>query len=177
MKPISLTGDIPDLAHHWRNNPKIYAWCRQPTLLNQWEHESWLAKIETDKSIKMFGILDNKLQAAVGVCGLTSIDHISQKAEFSLYIDPEAQKRGHGRAALLELLRVGFYELNLNRIWGETFEHNPAANLFEDIGMIKEGILRQSYFKEGRRIDSFIYSMLRSEYEARYNRSSSDTTA
>ena len=163
---IQLSPEIPQSARAWRNAPEIYRYCRQRTPISEAEHMDWLHSLPTRKDVKMFGVRwDGE---PVGVCGLTSIDHINQTAEFSLYIAPDFQRNGYGKDALLALLGVGFHDLNLNRIWGETFEFNMAANMFESIGMVKEGIHRQTYFKEGRFIDSFIYSMLRSEYDAKY---------
>ena len=153
----------------WRNDPAVYKYCRQHTFLSEDDHERWLTSLSSRGDVKMFGVYINS-NDAVGVCGLTSIETINQTAEFSLYIGPTYQGRGYGKTALLELLKVGFFELNLNRIWGETFEENPAAKLFENVGMTNEGRLRQTYYKAGKHIDSYIYSILRSEYDSRYHK-------
>lgn len=102
----------------------------------------------------------------VGVCGLTSIDKINQKAEFSLYIAPDMQHKGFGRAALALLLHHGFNDFNLNRIWGESFDGNPAQKMFARMGMQKEGTLRESYFRGGKFIDSHIWAITRSQFNA-----------
>ena len=151
----------------WRNDARVWRWCRQNTLISNDAHQRWLDRIERDPSIKMFGIAVN--DERVGVCGLTSISPINQSAEFSLYIAPEHQGNGHGKKALLVLLRHGFLDLNLNRIWGESFDGNPAKKTFLEIGMRSEGVLRETYFRQGRFIDSEIFSMLRSEYVDRYD--------
>jgi len=119
----------------------------------------------------MFGVYDTN-DVAVGVCGLTSISPLNQTGEFSLYIDPFHRRKGYAKAALLALLDIGYMQMNLNRIWGETFSFNPASRLFESIGMKNEGTLRASYFKEGQFVDSIIYAMLRDEYVSRYRFSS-----
>ena len=128
----------------------------------------WLANIEVDKSIKMFGIYKEGEQA-VGVCGLTSINHINRTAEFSLYIAPEHQQQGYGKEALETLLAHGFWAFNLNRIWGETFDENPAAEMFINLGMLPEGVLRESYYRDGKYIDSTIYSILAKEFNNMYS--------
>jgi hypothetical protein len=103
----------------------------------------------------------------VGVCGLTSIDWVNRRAEFSLYIDPDRQKDGLGKAALQTLLHHGFMTLGLNCIWGETFDLNPAAKLFEGLGFIKEGSRRDFYYRDGRFIDAHLYSLLRRHWDNR----------
>lgn len=159
---ISLSPDIPTSAREWRNHPEIRRWCRQYTLLSHDEHMRWLDRIAKDPTVKMFGVRDG--DAELGVCGLTSIDRQNQSAEFSLYIHPGAQKKGYGGQALRLLLRHGFLDMNLNRIWGESFDENPAKAMFLKLGMKSEGTLRETYFKEGRFINSEIFSILRNDY-------------
>lgn len=166
-------GDVPvDQARHWRNLPAVWHWCRQYTHLSEGDHERWVERLHSDPSIKMFGVYDETSTRAsgdaVGVCGFTSIDRINQSAEFSLYINPAVQGRGFGRAALLTLLHHGFHDHNLQRIWGEVFEGNPAMRMFTALGFVVEGTRRKSYFRAGRFIDSVLISILREEMWSRY---------
>lgn len=155
------------LLMHQRNKKEIMRWCRQNKLLSIYDQEKWYEKINTDPSIEMFLIYYNtsfRENYDVGVCGLTSIDHINRRAEFSLYIYPEKQGKGLGQEALKNLFCFGFNSLNLNIIWGETFDKNPAEKLFTKIGMQKEGTRRQFYYKEGQYIDAHLYSVTRDEF-------------
>lgn len=102
-------------------------------------------------------------QGPTGVCGLTSIDRVNQRAEFSLYIAPGDQGQGVGEKALKTLCKHGFNNLNLNSIWGESYVGNPAIHMFEKIGFKPEGKRRQHYFRDGKFIDAHIFSLLRSE--------------
>lgn len=185
---VALTGNIPEAADRVRNQYEIRRWCRQYTLISSTEQAAWFERISKDKTVKMFGVGTKPpppgkggatddgggpiiLARArseydltpIGVCGLTSIDHVNQKAEFSLYIVPEQQNKGYGKEALSLLVEHGFRDFNLNRIWGETYDGNPAIKMFEALGFKKEGTLRQSYFREGRFIDSHIYAKIRGE--------------
>ena len=165
--PIALVADIPDQAREWRNNPKIWQWCRQNSLLSLGDHEHWLAVIEADPSIKMFGIemRSEKGRYPVGVCGFTSIREPVGSAEFSLYIGPEHQRKGYATKALRALLQHGFADLGLLTIWGEVFEGNPAADIFKDVGITHEGWLRNRYFKGGKLINSEMISITRQEWD------------
>jgi RimJ/RimL family protein N-acetyltransferase len=89
---------------------------------------------------------------------------VNQRAEFSLYIDPNFHKRGFGAAALRTLLSHGFMNQNLNVIWGETFEGNPAYDMFLKLGMKHEGTRRQFYYNEGNFIDAHLVSITKQEY-------------
>lgn len=150
-----------------RNDPEIYRWCRQHDVLHFQNHLDWYEKQAKDQTMSMYAIeVEDHLyeNSVVGICGLTSIDYICRRAEFSLYIGEEYQGRGYGRKALKELLSKGFDDYNLNLIWGETFQENPAAFLFEKIGMKHEGSRRQFYYKDGKYIDANLYSITRDEW-------------
>lgn len=151
-----------DKAFAWRNDFAIWRWCRQNDLITEKKHKEWFDRISVDSSIKMYAIVDGPKMC--GVCGLTDIDRVNQRAEFSLYIGPEYQGNGFGEAALKTLLSHGFLNQNLNVIWGETFEGNPAYNMFTRIGLRDEGKRRQFYFRHGSFIDAYLVSMTRAEF-------------
>ncbi len=159
---LAPTYDNIAPSFEWRNNFSIWRWCRQNDVLNFKNHLDWFDKIAKEASIKMYGIYDGP--RFLGVCGLTDIDRLNQRAEFSLYIAPEHQRKGYAKSALKTLLSHGFMNQNLNVIWGETFEGNPAYDMFLKLGMKHEGTRRQFYFKEGKHIDAHLVSMTRQEF-------------
>jgi ribosomal-protein-alanine N-acetyltransferase len=148
----------------WRNDPRIYRWCRQNVLISDADQEEWFDRQRRDSSIRMFLMREKEDGKPVGVCGLTSIDYVNRRAEFSLYTAPDLHNNGYGRNGLKTLFDYGFKTLGLNVIWGETFEGNPAARLFLKLGMKLEGVRRDFYFKEGQFIDAYLYSVLASEW-------------
>jgi RimJ/RimL family protein N-acetyltransferase len=115
----------------------------------------------------MYSIInhDDGVNVCVGICGLTSIDWINRRAEFSLYIGPEYQGSGFGEHALRLLCRHGFQTLNLNCIWGEVFESNPALAMFQRVGFKECGRRRQFYFRDGKYIDAILVDVMRNEWK------------
>ncbi|HRZ15339.1 MAG TPA: GNAT family N-acetyltransferase [Candidatus Omnitrophota bacterium] len=162
--------DLPKLRD-WRNDPSVRVWCREFMELNMSNQEAWFAKINADPSVKMFAVCssatDKGIYASdlIGVCGLTSIDPLCQDAEFSLYIAPDFQRHGYGRDALKTLLEWGFLQANLNRIWGESFEGNPAIPMFMSLGFCIEGFHRSGYFKSGRHVNYYTIALLKEEFK------------
>lgn len=146
----------------WRNDPDVYYWCRQYAPLHWAEHVAWFERQARDPKLQMFVMEDDT--KAVGVCGLTDIDMVNRRAEFSLYIGREYQGRGYAKPILVELFKWGFNSLGLNVIWGETFDENPAAKIFEKLGMEKEGTRRDFYFRNGRFIDAHLYSIRATDF-------------
>lgn len=158
-----LTEADLEATFKWRNHPDIQKWCRQYDALHLQNHRDWYAWQAKEKSVSMYAVCDSN-DKLIGVCGLTSIDLINRTAEFSLYIAPGEHGSGYGEACLRQLIKKGFLDYGLNCIWGETFETNKAANMFERVGFKLEGVRRNFYFREGKFINCKLYSILRSEY-------------
>jgi len=154
-----------------RNEITVMQWCRQNFPLHWEGHLKWYAKQQEDPSIEMFAIRANDDvcdDELVGVCGLTDIDNLNRRAEFSCYIIPSYQRNGYCTKALIKLFYYGFNRLNLNIIWGETFERNPAFNLFVNkLRMKHEGTRRMFYFKDGEYLDANLVSLTRKEWKIR----------
>jgi RimJ/RimL family protein N-acetyltransferase len=171
------TLDNAPMAREWRNQKAIYQNCRQVGLITEANQKKWL---ETGDVQNMFSIMaigpypligdpDNKCVIPVGVAGLTSIHFTHRTAEISLYIAEEYHGKvatGTAGAIIKTLAAYAFEDLNLNRIFGETFWTNTVEILnLQELGFITEGTLRQTYYKDGRYIDSVIQSLLRSDYD------------
>lgn len=162
IKLDTIPRSFSEQIRKWRNDAKIYSWCRQSDLLTETKHETWMACHPNDSKIRMYLIKDQG-DFPVGVCGLTDIDLINQRAEFSLYIESGSQGFGHGKEALKLLCYHGFNSLPLNTIWGESFQGNPAMMTFEEVGFVKDGVRRDFYFKNGSHLDAVLYSIKKGE--------------
>lgn len=147
----------------WRNTDEIRRWTRQNDELTWKRHCEWLDAQGSDPSLKMYVVVANG--DCVGVCGLTSIDWQNRRAEFSLYIGPDFQGKGHGDAALRTLLHHAFITLGLNCVWGESFDENPAQAMFAKVGMTKEGTRREFYYRDGKFIGASLWSILRADWD------------
>lgn len=150
----------------WRNDPRVFSTCRQNAPLHWANHVAWFERQSKDPGMSMFVVLGDD-EKAVGVTGLTDIDLVNRRAEFSLYIDPALHGKGLGTRALATLLKYGFNVLGLNVIWGETFAGNSAAKSFEKLGMVLEGTRREFYYRKGAFIDAHLYSITRAEWDKR----------
>ena len=172
---MSVSVDLVGLSSYakanffrWRNDPKVWKWCRQNGPLSQAEHDSYWYKTELDHSSRFFALKDNLPKIGgdiVGCAGLTSIDLVNSRAEFSLYIGPEHHGKGYGTDGLKALFSWGFGYLNLNSIWGESFDGNPALRIFDKLNLSRDGIRRDFYFRDGRYIDAHLVSVKRNEWE------------
>ena len=170
-KHISLVPLDPDHSEEYREARNDYAtwrWCRQDEPISELQQDAWMKRQDADPTVKMYEI--NHMEERcdhdgsplpVGVCGFTDIDYKNQRAEFSLYIMPEFRRKGYAGKSLKVLFRHGFQNLNFNMIWGETMDGNPAATIFEKIGMKNTGYRPDFYFKEGKYWNASFWCMKR----------------
>lgn len=79
------------------------------------------------------------------------------------------KRKGYGREAMEALLKEAFEEMNINRFCLDVYPDNIfGINLYESLGMHRDGILRQNYKAERGYLDQIIYSMLKEEYFAKF---------
>jgi len=148
-----------ELIRHYRNLPELNRWFRQSTDLSQWENLNYWQNVWSGQAHKFFQVM-TKEEKFVGVAGLCYIDRQNSRAEFSLWIRPEYQSQGFGVAALKTLFDHGFDDLNLHLIYGETFDGNPALDIFvKKLGMRYDGCRQEFYFKRGKYIDAHVISI------------------
>lgn len=72
---------------------------------------------------------------------------------------------GYGREVVSALMKYAFERLNFNRFWLDVYPDNVIGiELYENLGMKREGVLRQSYKSKRGYSDQIIYALLKSEY-------------
>jgi ribosomal-protein-alanine N-acetyltransferase len=113
----------------------------------------------------VYAIVRRKTEKLVGAVGL-EIDKDNEAAELGYWIGRRYWNRGYATEAAGVMLMYGFTELGLNRIHAHHFTRNPASGkVLENIGMRREGVLRQHVKKWGRFEDIIIYGILRKDFQ------------
>lgn len=126
----------------------------------------WVEYHRTRAGEALWVIAKADTDRAVGHVGLYEIDHRIRTAEFAIMLgDKSAWGKGLGRACTEFAVRYGFEQLNLNRVSLQVLATNTRARgLYESIGFVVEGTLRQAQFKDGAYVDVILMSILRSEH-------------
>jgi len=153
----------------WRNNTEFRKYFREYCELSMANQEEWFEKkVLKDPTTMMLSVRrlsDNEL---IGVCGFVYINWVHRHADLSLYIgwnNEYIDEVGYAEETTRELLRYGFHELALNKVWTEIYEFdNKKKKLYDKIGFIQDGLLRQNYFYDGKWWDSRILSILNNEF-------------
>lgn len=80
----------------------------------------------------------------------------------------DEKRKGYGRESMEALFTLAFEQLGINRFWLDVYPDNVfGINLYESLGMHRDGVLRQNYKAERGYLDQIIYSMLKGEYVER----------
>ncbi|MDB4894856.1 MAG: GCN5-related N-acetyltransferase [Firmicutes bacterium] len=103
----------------------------------------------------------------IGGCSLRGFNQVARSAEFAIVIGSgEYRGKGYGTEVTRLAVAVGFEQFNFNRIWLTVSEENLAGvRAYAKAGFVKEGLLRQNGFANGRYYNVYVMSILRDEYE------------
>ncbi len=151
----------------WRNQKRVLDnlfSCIGPTLS---EHRRWFEKYSTSKDRIEFIIVINGQNKKVGTIGLSNIDYKNQKAEYGIIIGEEDELgKGYAKEATQAILKYGFEELNLRKIYLRVFSDNTGAlNLYKKTCFKQEGLLKEDIYKGGKFKDIVIMSVFKEEWK------------
>ncbi|MDY0143717.1 MAG: GNAT family protein [Bacteroidales bacterium] len=124
----------------------------------------WYENIVNDKLNHRFAIsYDNKF---VGVSTLTKIDWKNRSANHGIKLHSSTPKGiGIATDAIYATMKYAFEELQLNRLGGSFLDYNIASQkLYEKCGWKKEGVYRQSIFKNNAYHDEYPTAILKGDY-------------
>ena len=148
----------------WRNQPNYRRFCREYRELSQTNQRNWFdSKVLNDKSTEMFSIVEVNTGELLGACGLCYIDWINRNADFSIYIgkDDLYIDEKYAIEAAQIMMKYGFEELNLHRLWSEIYSFDEAKKvMFDRLGFKLEGVHKETHWTEGNWCDSLFYGYI-----------------
>lgn len=120
---------------------------------------------EQNNKIVMFAIVHKELQQLIGLINLNlSIPY--QRGELAYWIGKPYWGNGYGTEAAKALLKYGFNQLKLNKIFAASFTSNTGSwKVMEKIGLKYEGTLKQHVSRFGQFYDLTYYGLLKDEFE------------
>lgn len=103
----------------------------------------------------------------IGLITMKRYDERNHRAEIDYIVLPEYQRKGFASEMVYDFLNKIFNNWKLERISAYVFLDNiPSYKLLEKFNFKKEGILRNWICEDGNFYDSYIYSLIQSEYES-----------
>lgn len=161
--------DIPRYVA-WLNDPEVTAGLTTNFPISVADETHWVESLSSRLPRERPLAIEVKLPDGgwkhIGGTGLESIDWVNRSAEFGIFIGEKAfWNQGYGSEVTRLMLKHGFETLNLNRIFLRVYETNPRAiRAYEKAGFVKEGIMRDAFYRNGCYINDILMSILRSEW-------------
>jgi RimJ/RimL family protein N-acetyltransferase len=160
-------ADLPDYVR-WFNDPEVteFTAAEAGNCTLEGEQE-WFAKISAPNCSDRHWVIEVNGRH-IGNCALM-LGGYKDTGAFGIVIgEKTAWGKGHGTAALAEVLQIGFAELGLHRIHLDAFANNVRGiRCYEKCGFRHEGLRRQARWKRGEWRDIVEMAVLREEWEAR----------
>lgn len=104
----------------------------------------------------------------IGIINLHNVRDEYNSAETSYILNPNYWNKGYMTESLSSIIDFGFKNLKLNRICADYFEGNEqSAKVLHKCSMIKEGVEREKYRKNGNYINSVLCSILYADWEVK----------
>jgi ribosomal-protein-alanine N-acetyltransferase len=157
-------GDI-EFMQEVNNDPRVWRPWGRPTPKNrEQEREGFEGGISDDDWVNLLVTTDP--ETPVGMVAFHAIDLEQQWGELSYWIAPAHQNEGLGTEAVGLLVEYGFRDRGFHRIQARVVDSNePSWRLLESLGFAREGTIRENAFVDGEYRDTYLYGLLRSEWE------------
>lgn len=123
-----------------------------------------ITEFEAGHSVS-FAIEHKAERAFCGVIEIRDIEREHSQAELSFWLAVEMWGRGYMSEALKPILRLGFEDLDLNRLYAYHMTRNPGSGqVLQKNGFVQEGLLRQRVRKWGMFEDVKLWAILRRDW-------------
>lgn len=168
LRPISLT-DAPAVQALAGTEEVASTTLNVPHPYEDGMAETWILShapgYEADEQA-VFAMVERDNDELVGAMGLL-ITRKHERAELGYWVGVPFWNRGYATEAALALLRFGFEELRLHRIFAQHMARNPASGrVMQKAGMRHEATLRHHVRKWGQYEDIQLYGILVDEWRA-----------
>jgi len=105
-------------------------------------------------------------QAFIGWCSLSKWNPDYRSAKVGYCLAEAAWGKGFATEAARALLQWAFDTLDLNRVQSEADTRNTASGrVLEKLGFLREGTLREDCIVDGEVSDTWVYGLLRREWQ------------
>jgi RimJ/RimL family protein N-acetyltransferase len=168
LRPL-VQEDLP-LLHRWLNDPEVMRWWEgrdHPASFDRVEARFRRSIDGSDRELHRYMI--ETLGAEPRTIGLVQHGRIPPRVR-NVQIDvligeSDCRDSGYGTDALRAFLAHLFGDLRVHRVWHWIRAGNEGAlRSAEKLGFVREGLLREHDWLEGRYVDVAIYGLLASEW-------------
>jgi len=163
--------DIPNFLR-WINDEEVTENLPFLMPISHFEEDDWyesMMKKPASEHILVIEIKDEKKKGSyfpIGNCTFFHINWINRSTEIGILIGEKSfWNKGYGTETMRLMIKHGFNNLNLHRIWLRVFPANKRGiRAYEKAGFSFEGKYRQAEYKHGKYQDVHLMSILTDEW-------------
>ncbi|MBD2677954.1 GNAT family N-acetyltransferase [Nostoc paludosum FACHB-159] len=154
----------------YQSNPLylLYSHWTHPTENDVCEFVQMFINQQKEKPRTKFqlAVVLKKENRLIGNCGIRVNDSELREANIGYELNPLYWGQGYATEAAQAILKFGFTELKMHRIWSWCVAENIASSrVLEKIGMCREGHLQEKGLIKGRWHDNFIYAIHENDWK------------
>lgn len=166
LRPLER-DDAPTLLP-WVNDPDVIATLRMYTPKNLQDELEFIERASQSDTEIILGIALKESDKLIGSTGLHGIDWKNRHSELGIIIGDKTEwGKGYGTEATRLMVNYAFEILGMHRVWLRVYEYNHRAiRAYEKAGFVREGVLREDRYHNGRFFHTIVMGLLRSEWEA-----------
>ena len=174
LRPIALDQDAPALREMLRDPEalKLTGSMNGPDDMAEWDAAAeakfwdWYSTRNDQVDRLDLAIVDRASGQAVGEAVLNEWDSGNRSCSFRIMLGPRGRDRGLGTESTRMIVGYGFEHLLMHRISLEVYSHNPRARrVYDKVGFVAEGVLRDALRFDGEWIDATVMSILAPEWD------------
>ena len=123
-------------------------------------------ELENDNTMIEFALRTTKEDSIIGFVCLHTIEWNNRSASMAVGIGKSDYRgKGYGTEAIQLMLYYAFQELNLHRVGLDVISNNESAiNVYQNIGFVQEGVVRECVYREGHTFDRIFMGILKKEW-------------
>jgi ribosomal-protein-alanine N-acetyltransferase len=159
-------GDAPALHDIYGDATATRHLSFEPRTLTQVEAivSAAIDSTKEPRTVYALAVEERRTSELIGSARL-ALDERPHSAQIGFALRADRWHRGFGTETVKLLLRLGFGELGLHRMWAARAPENMASHgLLCKAGFVEEGRIRHHLFTRGNWRDSITYSILEDEW-------------
>ncbi|MGH1427737.1 MAG: GNAT family N-acetyltransferase [Arenicella sp.] len=147
---------------HWLNDTEVCEYNNHHRFAYSKSQAEEYIKSSYNKHELVLAMCDNETDIHIGNISLQKIDWINRNAEFAILLGEKTYwGKGFAKEAAKLIIKHGFMELNLTRIYcGTSKENIGMQKLALALGMVHEGTREKALFKHGTYTDILEYGLI-----------------
>ncbi|MBQ6550092.1 MAG: GNAT family N-acetyltransferase [Lachnospiraceae bacterium] len=132
--------------------------------------EGFKERLERESEPENYRFMIDTLDGVtVGSINAHDVDFRMGTFSYGLGVYEEYRHHGYASEAVILMMRYYFNELRMHKCNVAVYEFNEASiGLHEHLGFVREGVVRETYYTDGRYCDDILFGMTRDEFTERY---------